>query len=346
MPATTNAIGQWAVPNRPPTPIKSMRARPWLVVSIGTIVAIFGLVIALLYGEPSYFAEATVRVSLSSAAPLDPNEARMDAITYRDFVQQQVYEIGKYSTVKAALERLGPTERAMVQRVGESDRFAAERLMRLLKVTPLTDSYFITVSLEGDNPQGLAEIVNAVVNTYLEREASQEQNGTDESVQLLTSRKGQLKQSMTTDREQLDEILHTLGIASIDGKLANPYEKLLADENSALGRAHRAVLLAQARLNAVKGHQQQLEDLQVNSKAQEMLTNNPETTPAKSQLMEQREAAFLELSSLGPSHPARPALEQKIAEINSELKKLDAAALEKIQASLRTSEGAKSDATV
>jgi succinoglycan biosynthesis transport protein ExoP len=84
----------------------------------------------------------------------------------------------------------------------------------------------------------------------------------------------------------------------------------------------------------------------VNSRAQEMLTNNPETTPAKSQLMEQREAAFLELSSLGPSHPARPALEQKIAEINSELKKLDATALEKIRASLRTSEGAKSDATV
>ncbi len=222
MPKTASAIAQWAVPNRPPTPIKSMRVRPWLVVSIGTIVAIFGLVIALLFGEPSYVAEVTVRVSLSSAAPLDPSEARMDAITYRDFVQQQVYEIGKYSTVRAALERLGPAERAMVQRVGESDRLAAERLMGLLKVTPLTDSYFITVSLEGDNPQGLAEIVNAVVNTYLEREASQEQNGTDESVQLLTSREGQLKQSMTTDREQLDQILHTLGIASIDGKIANP----------------------------------------------------------------------------------------------------------------------------
>src|SRR5207245_6793166 len=72
----------------------------------------------------------------------------------------------------------------------------------------------------------------------------------------------------------------------------------------------------------------------------------PETTPAKSQLTQQREAAFLELSGLGPNHPARPALEQKIAEINDELRKLDAAALEKIRASLRTSVGAKADATV
>ena len=63
-------------------------------------------------------------------------------------MQQQVFEIDSYATAVAGLARLA-SKRWLWQKPGESDRRAAERLMGSLKISPVRDSYFITVSLEG-----------------------------------------------------------------------------------------------------------------------------------------------------------------------------------------------------
>src|SRR5208337_3274954 len=138
------------------------------------------------------------------------------------------------------LERLG-SKRWLWQKPGESDRRAAERLMSSLKISPVRDSYFITVSLEGKSPQGLADIVNAIVDAYLTREADQEVNAADMGVQLLNNRKAELEQKGASDEQQLNKLAQTLGIGSIAGEIANPYDKLLSDENAAAVRAHRDV---------------------------------------------------------------------------------------------------------
>ncbi len=77
-----------------------------------------------------------------------------------------------------------------------------------------------------------------------------------------------------------------------------------------------------------------------------MAASSPETTPVKQQLLQEREAALLELSGLGPKHPARAGLEQKIAEINEELKNVDNASLDEVRASLNKSESANSHVSI
>jgi len=62
------------------------------------------------------------------------------------------------------------------------------------------------------------DVAEATVNRL--RKASLEQIGTDQSVQLLTSREGQLKQEMSSDKEQLDEILQHPGAGRADALLA------------------------------------------------------------------------------------------------------------------------------
>jgi uncharacterized protein involved in exopolysaccharide biosynthesis len=340
------AASSWAVPNRAPTVLHSLRSHRWLAACIATLVGLIGLIAAFRYGHATYEAEAIIRVSPSSGTPLGGADYRYNSEQgYRDFAQQQVFEIGSYSTAMDSLNRLGPM-RAIWQVPGESDRHAAERLMSQLKIEPLPDSYFITTSLTGESPKGLAELVNAVVNTYLARETAQELNGADAGVQMLNSRKGELEQQVASDSEQLNQLAQSLQIATFAGDLANPYDKLLGDENAALARAHRAELAAEARVLVLKASQAHIKDLEVDSKAQDMLTHDTVTTTAKQQLLQEREAASVELHGLGPSHPARPALEQKVADINHELDRLDQSSLDKFRASLNTSEGDKSGVTL
>ena len=63
------------------------------------------------------------------------------------------------------------------QRPNESNRLAAERLMHNLVINPIANTYLISVSLTGGQPQGLAEIVNAVVNAYLQRQQRRDSFG-------------------------------------------------------------------------------------------------------------------------------------------------------------------------
>ena len=92
---------------------------------------------------------------------------------YHDYVQQQVVEIESPQTTADALKLLG-AKRSLWQRPGETDYRAAERLMWALKVQAVAGTYLITVGLEGKRAKGLAEIVNAVVASYLARQQGQE----------------------------------------------------------------------------------------------------------------------------------------------------------------------------
>src|ERR1700693_1491970 len=148
----------WVVANRTSTPVVSVRAHKRLAVTVIAAVSFIGLVAALLYGR-NYLAEATVRVSPVLPTSLESGDSRFSSnVEYRDFVQEQVFEINSYATVSAALDLLG-SKRSLWQRSGESDRHAAERLIWNLKVAAVPDSYLLRIELEGRSHEGLGERV-------------------------------------------------------------------------------------------------------------------------------------------------------------------------------------------
>ena len=322
------AHSSWVVPNRSPTPWTSILAHKRLAISLLVVVSIVGLAVALLM-QREFVTEATIRVSPAVPASMYPGEPRFSSnLDYRDFVQQQVFEIDDYATVSAALNSLG-SKRWSWQRSGESDRHAAERLMWNLKVASVPDSYLITIDLSGAKPEGLAEIVNGVAQSYLARAAKRELNGTDVGFQLLTSRQKEIEDSIAKDQAQLAGLAQELGVPNVDSALVNPYEKMIEDSNAALAEARRAVLVAQAHLNAVKSNRERIKDSDVEAKARQQAASGSETSTAKQQLVQQREQALVQLSGLGPNHPGRKALEAQIEITNRELAKLDQAALDR-----------------
>jgi uncharacterized protein involved in exopolysaccharide biosynthesis len=271
---------------------------------------------------------------------LDSGESRFNSnIEYRDFVQQQVFEIYSYATVSAALDLLGP-KRSLWQQPNESDRRATDRLMQRLKVQAVPDSYLISIALGGGKTDGLADIVNAVAKSYLSRAAKQELEGADVGFQLLTSRESQLQQTIGSDQTQLSGLTQELGVSSVAGGLVNPYDKILADTNAALARARRNVLLAQSHLDAVKSHRERIKNADVEAKAQQVAATGSESNTAKQQLIQEREQALVQLSGLGPNHPGRKALEAEIATANKELANLDQSALARARSMLSDSEEA------
>ena len=333
------ATHSWIVPNRPPTPLASVLAHRRLAILVVVLVTLVGLATALSFGR-EFVAEATIRVSPVLPASVDIGESRFSSsIDYRNFVQQQVFEIDNYATAIAALDLLGP-RRSLWQLPTENNRLAAERLMARLKVSTVPDSYLITIGLSGGKPDGLADIVNAVAKAYLSMTAKRELDGADIGFQLLTSREAEIEQNIANDQQQLAQLTKELGMASVEGALVNPYDKMLADTNFALAQASRNVVRARAHLDAVKSNRERVKDAEVEAKAQQLAATGSDSTTARQQLIQRREQARVDLSELGPNHPGRKALEAQIETITKELAKLDQASLERARSMLSDSEQA------
>jgi succinoglycan biosynthesis transport protein ExoP len=327
------------VANRPATPLRSLLAHKRLAALIVILVSVVGFAAAILHPR-DYEAEATIRISPVASSSLAGEESQFSSnADYRDFVQEQVFEIDNFATASAALDSLGP-KRWIWQLPNESDRHAAERLVKFLRVEPIADSYLVRIMLGSSDPQGLDTVVNSVAQAYLTRTAKRELDGTDVGLQLLTSRQSELEQNVSNDQAQLAKLTQELGVSSVSSEMVNPYDKMVAESNAAVAHARREVLLAQAHLDAVKSHRARIKDADVEAKAQEMAASGSESTTARQKLIDTREQALVELAGLGPNHPGRPALQAEIAETNKELANLDQSSLERARSMLADSEEA------
>ena len=341
--ATSRPAGiLWVVPGRKVDLRASLLAHRRLAASIGGVALVIGLLVALIAGHPKYLAEAAVRVAPNFPKTLQEDvEPRFNSNSdYRDYVQQQVVEIESPLTTANALKLLG-NRRNLWQRPNETDYHAAERLMWALKVQAVPGTYLITVGLEGQRANGIAEIVNAVVASYLTRQQGQEANGSDRRVLLLTDRRAQLELQIDQLRKQESQLAGELGVATFAPGFASPYDKMVGDASAALYVAGRNLIQMQARLTALQDHQRRVDQLEVDSTAQQMLAGDHEVSGANGQLISQRAAAMVQLEGLGPNHPGRPALEQQIRNIDNAISQTDSTTLHALRATLLQSRDTK-----
>ena len=198
------------VPGRKPDPLGSVRRHLWFAsLIVGTVLAT-GIVAALRFGQREFLAEATLEISPTFLrSSYGGSSAFGSDDQYRGYIQQQVAEISSYATARAALDKLG-NERWYWQRGGESDRMAAERLAKTIDVNPVNGTYLISISLASGQPEGPAQIVNAVVKAYLERQRRQEIDESNQRVQLLTTHREDLRKETDSLRAQESELAQEL----------------------------------------------------------------------------------------------------------------------------------------
>jgi len=318
------------VPGRRPDPLGSVR-RHWLFASLIVLAVLaIGIPTAFRFGRREFWAEATLEISPTFLRSSYAGSSSFSSDEqYRGYVQQQVAEISSYATTSAALDKLG-NGRWYWQRGGESDRMAAERLAKAIDVSPVTNTYLISISLASDQAEGPAQIVNAVVKAYLERQRRQEIDESNQRVQLLTTHREDLRKEADSLRAQESELAQELGVSTF-GATTSPYDKMLDNANVALDSARRATIKAQAHLDALNADEQRRKALEVDSTAEQMVASDPEVTAAEGQLTKQREEVFLDLQQLGPNHPGRPALQQEMKRIDDELARMKSGGMDRVR---------------
>lgn len=332
-PLAQAGVGSRAVvaPPRRVKPLASLRRRPGLAALVATVVLFLGLPVVWWKGRPIYRTEAIVHVSPRFAKNLS-QDSELDIQSnaqYREFVQQQVRTVSRYDIVEEGLKRLGD-KRHLWQQPQESNRRATERLMAAFDVEPVEDTYLISVALEGKTPDGLGDIVNAVVGVYLEKQKSEEFYGSDVRIENLQQRRKELLDEITSSVERQTTLAQELGVTTFEEKFLNPYDKALIDGNDGLAAARRRRMEAAAKLSALDARHKQQQVLELESAARELVANDRALGDLSTLIAQRRSALVAKLSGMSDEHPGRPKIEHEIVELDAELATATDAAFKRI----------------
>lgn len=306
-----------SLPGRGLMPLASLIAHRWVALAVLVLVLVAGLPLAYLKGQPQYMADASIQVAPRYMRNLveDPELQFQSNSQYRQFVEHQRNSIGRYDVLRDALVSLGE-RRSLWQQPGESERQAVERLRARLIVTSIPDTYLLKVSLQGSSSAGLAEIVNAVCETFIQRMKDEQIYGADARTENLRAREKELLTVIDAKGAERSEIAQQLSLTTFNEGTPNPYDQLVADLRGKLAEARQRRMDADAALAAFKNRG----DTNVTVRSvQDAVLNDPGLNSLKGALSSRRAALLTQKSGLKPDHPGAIAASRELAEIDAEL---------------------------
>ena len=279
--------------------------------ALGVAVVVSLLVAAYAFSRrPSYVASALVYVQPEkSSVVTDPVEGAYDSVRYDSFIQQQIQTITREDTLSDALlqtiTNAGHDGHNLWIAHGETLKSAATRLGKSLKVERETGSYQVSIALSGTNPQAVADLVNAVVASYIAHERKDELGHNELQLAALRKNRVEILDELNGSTFEQAQLSKSLGIAdpaasggSVSTSNVNPYDAQLAQLRTELAEARASRAVAEAQLASVSGGRAAL-----NAAAAETFANDPGLSALKENLNQRKSALSAQMASLTPKNP-------------------------------------------
>ncbi|MEW6039003.1 MAG: chain length determinant protein [Pseudomonadota bacterium] len=318
-----NATGSETAQNPPPPggtimPLVSLRRHRRVALIVIAVVAVLGAGFAWVKGKAVYSATAVLYVAPRFVNILKESK-ELDIPAYDQFIEHQALTVPRYDILLESLAKLGD-DRYVWQRRTESDRRAAERLQAALEVKPVKDSYLITVTLESTTPDHLDELVNTIVDTYLEK-SRESDSFFARNVRLasLQERRRQIQDEINARLARRTEVAQDLSVTTFSEQIASPYDKLLAESQNALATAQRNRLASEAALALFEDRSSRQGQDAIAAAAFDTIQKDPGLISLKGSLYKRRSDLLQQASGLDPRHPLKVQIDRELKEIDEEL---------------------------
>lgn len=301
-------------------PLDSLHRHARLVVLLFPLIVIVGLPLVFIQGQPTYQSTGTFQVSPRFMKTLrDDIELEFQSNTqFLQFIQQQARTVNRYDILERALQQLDQAGHNYWRREGESARKRVERLQQSLNIRHVRDTYLVQVTLTADQPDGLAEIVNAVIQSYLETARLEQVFAADDRVASLHQRERDLLAQIEAMTAQRSIISQNLGMTAFNPDEVNPLDRQVRQLQVDLIEARQRRIVAEARLEAFLAQQES--DTELRS-IQENILSDPGLNSLKASLNQRRADLLSGTAGMAPNHPARLDAEDELSAIDHEIQR-------------------------
>lgn len=307
---------------------------------VALLVVLLGLPMVWIKGTSYYIAEAVFQVAPNYQKNLsaDKEVEFQSNSQYRQFVNHLSRSVLRYDVLERALARL---KVAGIKPClpPESDRKCIERLQRTVYVYAVADSYMVRVGLHSTERQHLDDIVNAIMDSFLETTRKEQIYGSDERSLALQKHSKAINAEISGFEQQRVELAGLLGLTTFGENTNNPYDRTLAQAREKLALAQIERNHAQATFDAFSARGEM--PVSVGRSILEMRLQDTGMQALRDEVVKRSEELGRTIAGLTELHPAyQPAATEK-AEINAQLQarevEFDKASLQAIRARLLAS---------
>jgi polysaccharide biosynthesis transport protein len=321
-----------AIQGRKLNVIASVR-RHWAV-SLIVFFVILGSSLLVLWKavRPVYDAQTVIYISPKFPTVLN-NNTEVE-LPYDSYFQQQIQTVTRYDILHDAIASLPYSAR---HRSGPVLPSEIEALLKDLTVKRVGTSYEMSVGLSGPAPRGLAEMVNAITNIYIERAKNPQFYGVGDRLKTLNQEKQRLKTEIDKSLAEKSHLMEQLGVATTVTAVGttNPFDATATAVRTELATARMQRETAEAELDAVQRRGAPGKSNALDVAGHQAIAADPGLAAMWSELSTRRAALLQEMTGLRPDHPVYQKDKDNLSSIETIMNDLKQQAVEENQNKLR-----------
>jgi polysaccharide biosynthesis transport protein len=291
-----------------------------------------GLFILWKMVRPVYDSQSVVYISPKFPTVLN-NNTEVE-LPYDSYFQQQIQTVTRYDILHDAIASLPYSARHHSGPVLPSEM---ETLLKDLIVKRVGTSYEMSVGLSGPSPHGLAEMVNAVTNTYIERAKNPQFYGVGDRLKTLSQEKQRLQVQIDKSLAEKAHLMEQLGVATTVTQLGttNPYDATASAVRTELATARMQRETAEAELDALLRRGAPGKSNAMDVAGHEAIVADPGLAAMWTELSSRRAALLQEMTGLRPDHPVYQKDKDNLASTETIMNDLKQQAVQEVQNKLR-----------
>lgn len=262
-------------------------------------------------------------------------------LPYDSYVQDQIQTVTRHDIIADSISKLPYAvryRRGLTSNYqGPALPYEIEVLQKALEVKRVGSTYEMTIGLHGASPKDLAEIVNTVTNTYMERMKNEEFYGLDDRLNTLRQEKVRLQKEMDDEMAEQAQLMEQLGVATLSSKDggANIYDSTLQKLSDQQVTARMQSQAAEAQLAAVVKGNGAGGSAVMEADEDQAIASDSGLSGVRTSLNSRRAALMQEMNGLRPDHPIYQKDKDELNSIDGMLNNLRRQAGEHLQDRLR-----------
>ncbi len=230
---------------------------------------------------------------------------------YKDYANTQAHTIKSFDVLKLTVESLTPRERnAMFPGIKSSD-VCADVLDRIISVKTIPGTHLLEIMISGSKPGGLAEIVNKLMNVYI-NDNRRKSNATDsDKLKYLYDQKKSIEDQMSVFERDLDSLTKDISTAAY----SEDFNIAAKNSISLLGIYDNALferIKAETNYEKTKTESKEIPSLSLDPLIEELVMNNQSLYSTDSWTYQQLQEMRSTTDGLTPKNPDRIYVEQRM----------------------------------
>lgn len=285
----------------------------------GALLAVVLIPLLMLVIKPKYAASAALMVDASKEVAISGKERDAIPGEIGDYTRTQIGRMKNVGVLIAALRSIPATNRPSFCDPKGSEVHNAIELMKHLTIADTPRAYLITARIEAEEPRGLGDTLNAVMDTFLTKLRGERERQNENRITYLRSERARIQEMITDEHKRLLEQASRLSNKAFLHQNYSVHINKLEQIQRLHWEAEADRVTKEGAMNKAIADAKQLQALSLQPYADERVADNFGINRIEQYTYEQLQQMRATVDGLTPDNQDRKYVEQRMRAMNDYL---------------------------